>query len=102
MVGARRPGDFHSFQKCLIEAGYSTANTCRAGRRQDLPAAKAAQTAGDKASAAASVVFAGMRATNPALRVHYAAAQKGRLAQPAKFGMRLLVIGHGTVSLAAT
>ncbi|OBQ61435.1 hypothetical protein EFV37_25885 [Mesorhizobium loti] len=59
-------------------------------------------TAGDKASAAASVVFTGIRATNPALQVHYAAAQKGRLAQPAKFGMRLLVIGHGTVSLAAT
>ena len=41
-------------------------------------------------------------ATNPGLRLHYAAGRKAVRSQPAKFSMRLLVIGHGTVSLAAT
>ncbi|WP_156938171.1 hypothetical protein [Mesorhizobium sp. WSM3626] len=43
------------------------------------------------------------RVINPALPVHYGGAAKRRFApRPAKFSMRPLVIGHSTVSLAAT
>jgi len=102
MVGGRLPGDFHSFQKCLIEAGYSTVNTCRAGRRQDPPAAKAAQTAGDKASAPTRLVSAASALPIQPCGYITSLREKAVRSQPAKFGVRLLVIGHGTVSLAAT
>jgi hypothetical protein len=104
VVEGRLPGDFRTFQKCLIEAGYSTANTCRAAAGKDSPAAKMARRRRHAvmASALTGDCLRRHRVPTAASRPHLAEERKAVRVQPAKFGVRLLVIGHGTVSLAAT
>jgi hypothetical protein len=103
MVGSRLLGDFRTFQKCLIEAGYSTANTCRAAAGKDPPAAKMARRRRHAVMASALAADCLRRHRVPTQpRRHIWRRAKAVRVQPAKFGVRLLVIGHGTVSLAAT